>query len=210
MTRSTLFLSLGVGLLFGLSALPANATLPIRLPDCRVAYQFVSLDLSTTMPTHWSVTGPAPAAGPTLLTEPFWDDGLEPYWVQPSATSTTAQPFPPGDYAYTIRFVIPCEPANYSSLSLSGVVGADNSFDAYLNGSSTPFSSCPGSMCFNVVTNFANIGGSLVQGANTIKVVVHNDGSYTGLAFKATLTARCGWRCCMMLPVKIKGGAQAE
>ncbi len=210
MKISNAFLCLGMGLLFGFSALPANAAHPIRLPDCQVAFQPVTLDLSTTTPTNWSVTGPAPAAGPTLLTQPFWNGGLQAYWVQPSATSTTAQSFPAGDYTYRIQFVVPCEPANYSSLSLTGAIGADNSFKAFLNGSATPFANCPGPTCFAGPTNFASIAGSLVQGVNTITVVVHNDETYTGLAFKATLVARCGWRCCVTLPVAVRQGTQTE
>ena len=156
-------------------------------------------NLSTTIPTNWQVTGPS-ASGPAHTSLGDWT-ALPNNWIQPS-TSASPVHFPAGDYTYLIRFYIPCDPKNYASLSLTGAIAADNSFRAFANGSVVPFASCAGPQCYNAPANptaFGNIAGLLVRGVNTIQIVVHNNEQQSGLAVSATLTARCGVECCLLL-----------
>lgn len=189
----------GASLLLGLSAaaVPASAAGVVQLPDCRFAGETVTADLSTTIPGNWSA-----ANGPTHTSLSAWT-ALPANWIQPSTSATADASAAAGDYKYEIRFNIPCDPKNYKGLTLSGSIAADNNFKAYLNGSSTPFATCTGLLCFQqsatVPTVIAPVTSGFNWGLNSILVVVHNDGGYTGLAVKASLSAQCGEMCCHKL-----------
>lgn len=200
----------------------ANAANVTRLRDCRFAGQSLpAVDLSTTNASNWTVTGPAqpsgvPAVGgPIPATLSAWS-GMSGYWVQPFPTGTTNQygtawkNAAGGNYTYKIQFYLPCDPRNYASLSIGGAIAADNSFIAYLNGNNQ-IASCGGNNCFQNPTLFPAVASGFVAGLNTITVVVANGaGSYTGLAVKASLTAKCGKECCTQLRERGRGDMQDE
>ncbi len=170
---------------FALAALASHASAAVvRLPECKVAGQQVTANLSTNVPGIWTVTGPG-ASGPTATTLGPWT-AVSGYWVQPKtpASSPASGSSAAGDYTYTVQVYVPCEPRNYASIAIGGSIAADNSFKAYLNGSTTPFAACAGPTSFNTpATGTAfSLTGSLVRGINTITVVVHNNEPYTGLA----------------------------
>lgn len=205
------------GLLAVSASVPAGAAQIVRLPDCRFAGQsFPAADFSTNIPGNWTVTGPAqptglPAVGgPISATLSAWS-AMQGYWIQPFGTGTTNQygtawgNAAGGDYTYELKFFLPCDPKNYSRLSLDGHISADNSFVAYLN--SGQISNCSGSHCFQSATQFT--GGGFVPGLNTFRVVVNNQpGSFTGLAVRASLVAVCGKECCRQLQDRGRGSVE--
>jgi hypothetical protein len=198
MNMRTLLFSLLAGALFG--AAPAIAANMVGLPACTAQGQSMVANLSTTIPTNWQVTG-LNASGPAHTTLANWT-ALPNNWIQPSSSASPVDFQTSGDYTYLIRFYIPCDPKNYASLSLTGAIAADNSFRAFVNGSVSPFLVCAGPNCYNTPANptaFGNLAGSLVRGVNTIQIVVHNIDHQSGLAVSATLTARCGVECCLLL-----------
>ena len=213
----------GAVLLLGVStaSLPASAANVIQVPECKFAGQALpGIDLRTTNVSgtdpHWTVTGPAnpqppgtPAVGGPIHAKLTAWTAVSAQWIQPFATSTVGpygDAWPNtavGDYTYTIQFNLPCDPASYTHLGIVGSIAADNSFRAYLNGTSNLIASCATGNCFkspdgpkHIVTTTS----MFKRGLNTITVVIHNDGNYTGLAVKAGLTARCGKTCVPHLP----------
>jgi hypothetical protein len=194
----------GASLLLGVSitSAPASATTIVQLPNCTNQEGPVNADLSTAQlpgpaDPHWTVTG-TNAAGPTHSVFAAWT-ALPSYWIQPS-TSPTPSKFQAGDYTYKIQFNIPCEPRRYSILTLSGIFAADNF--AKLTVNTHPIADCPGPNCNTTPaggTAFTVSANQLVQGLNTMTVVVHNNEYYSGLAVKAMLSARCSV-CCVPLP----------
>lgn len=211
-----IFLLAGAVLLLGVSATSAPASAAsVRLPDCRFAGQTVTADLSASTPGNWTVNGPSGSSGPSQTTLSAWT-AVSGYWMQPGTSSAANSSFAAGTYTYTIQFYIPCDPKNYTGLSLNGKFAADNS--ARLKVNNGAWTQCTGgNTCFNTPVNgtgFSAIGGTgpgdLHAGPNTITVEVTNNESYTGLAVKASLTARCGKECCVQLPRRGPGGMQDE
>jgi hypothetical protein len=155
--------------------------------------------------------GSTTVGGPTAITQPFgpWS-ALPNLWIQPLATPGPANSgFAAGDYTYTLQFYLPCQPRNYAKLAIGGAIAADNNFTAYLNGNS--FLSCSTGHCFGgagtPIPVSPSVTGPFVQGLNTIKIVVHNNESYTGLAAQLTLNLTCGKECCMKLPTRDEYGS---
>lgn len=192
----------------------AVAATPVQLRECSYAGQAVTADLSTTTNAgadpHWTVSGPG-AGGPTHTTLSAWT-ALPSNWIQPtSAASNTADSgLAAGDYTYSVQFVIPCDPRNYQSIAVAGTIAADNRLMSLsINGNAVAGVACSSiNTCFNTPpggTPFTIPAGQLRPGVNTMTVVVRNDGSYTGVAVRATLRAVCGKECCRPLPPKPPG-----
>jgi hypothetical protein len=184
---------------------------PQSLPTCKEINQSVTLDLSTTsslaIDPQWTVSGVSASSSPSSNpTGPAYHLTLAqastiPGWQK---LANWVQPFPPppdasaaaGYYTYQIQFNIPCPIDSYNSLGVTGQYWADNLVTTFfVNGSSVSGAPLCSSNCYSAPTNFTIPSGSLNSGANTITVVVRNLGSYTGLAVKATLSAKCGDTC---------------
>ena len=201
MRMHNVLLCLRAGLLAGVFVTPTNAANMVYLPGCEFFDVTVTADLSTHTATNWSVTGPG-AGGPTSLTTPFapWS-ALSYLWIQPQATPGPANGnFAAGNYTYTIQFHIDCDPNDYIELLVRGQISADNSFTAYLNDTGQ-LASCPGPACYSKSVSFENFAGPFQQGTNTIKIVVHNNEGYTGVAADISLSATCGAMCCRAMKI---------
>jgi hypothetical protein len=215
MKTRTLFMILAAGLSLAVAdaGAPASAATVVRLPNCQYAGQSMSADLSTTtvvgsIDPHWVVSfGGNPISGAPGHTALSAWTALPNNWIQPSASSTTAnQNEPAGKYTYTIRFYIPCEPKNYTSLRLDGkAAGDDEVLSIALNNTVIPGANCLTGYCFqsaHTISFGAPPPSAFVRGYNTLTVVVNNDGGPSGMAAIIRLTARCGKECCMLLEKK--------
>ena len=204
------------------TAMRANLKL-VHAPECKYAGEVSHVDLSTTSANgtdpHWSVTGPNQKGfgGPTHATHSGWT-AVTGYWIQPF-TGPSSDPYGTannnarrGSYTYTIQFTLPCKPKsrrNPSGMdaSITGVMAADNSFTAKLNGHQIAACGSMGttSTCFRApVTPISYSGPYFHQGVNTLTVTVFNNSGYTGMAAKLTLNLTCGKMCCKELPSKIR------
>lgn len=173
------------------------------LPACTSPGQIVTLSLDTGTkgppPPQGQVdpiwTGISPRADVFSTTSgPWFATGSgPPRWIQYSQAGTP-QPAAAITYTYGAPFRLPMHPANYTSITITGVFGADNHGTMKLNG--TTIASCTN--CFGTpkpipalpapispATSLFNWGQSLVL------VEVVNLGSVSGLFVKAAVQAVC-------------------
>ena len=107
-------------------------------------------------------------------------------WVGPGPGGTATNV---GDYTYELQFSL-CK--NFKSPTLTVTLVADNSATVFLNGCSLG-GTVGGNSGFATPTTLPTPPPSCFQaGCNTLKVVVHNSGSVTGLDLKAVLSAAQG------------------
>lgn len=202
--RSVLLSLAGFAMVLAASAATADQTAPITVPNCQYFGQRITVDLSTT-PTagavdpSWRVSGPTGFLAPGHTTLSAWT-ALPNNWVQPSAPSPTADQEPTGDYIYSLQIFLPCDPTNYRFVDLSGDVAADNEINS-VSANGNLLVSCT-TNCFTTSTHFLVQLVQLHSGLNTLQIVVHNDGSFSGISVVAHLTLVCGRFCCRTLPVK--------
>ncbi|HEY8697847.1 MAG TPA: hypothetical protein VIM02_09530 [Rhizomicrobium sp.] len=206
--RSVLLSLAGFAMVLAASAATADQTAPITVPNCEYFGQRITVDLSTT-PTvgavdpSWRVSGPTGFLAPGHTTLSAWT-ALPNNWVQPSAPTVTAVHEPPGDYTYSLQIFLPCDPTNYRVVDLSGNIAADNEILSVSANGNPSVASCGGT-CFNTPPGGTPFGIPIAQlhsGLNTLQVVVHNEGSYSGISVVAHLTLVCGRYCCRTLPIK--------
>lgn len=135
------------------------------------------------LPPTWVIT---PLISSNWLTIP------NSQWISFNSAGSGSSPV--GDYCYTICF---CLDKGFQSVSLSGLLRADNDAQVFVNGNliattppTTSFSSPTPTPFSTTNTAFFHDGPD-----NCIDVVVHNDGGPTGLNLTGQLTAVAG-RCC--------------
>ncbi len=97
-----------------------------------------------------------------------------------------------GDYAFEFQFnSCPCNDGEASALALSFL--ADNGATVYMNGA--PIFSTTGDKNFTGAPLNVNYTGKFATGANKLRIVVHNEGSVTGLdavvRIKGATTGAC-------------------
>ena len=135
---------------------------------------------------RWKVNGST-----AYTTDPVtgaWTPTLAPArWIQPVASPTPSTNIPTGDYTYTLQFNM-----DMFDLRLEGKLAADNSAKVfYLN---NLIASCAGPNCFNIPQ--APLSFSIKCGQlnpNALKIVVNNQGSYSGLVVNGRLTVKRFW-----------------
>jgi hypothetical protein len=175
------------------------------LPNCTPG-QTVTLNLSTGM------LGPAPPPG---RTDPIWrvmwpphdafttttgggpwyaPGSTPPFWIQPHPAGTP-QTLAGGtwSYVYGARFSTPLSPSAYQSVTINGIVAADNKLAMKLNG--TVIASCTNAAtCFAYPTTINSPPASAftTSGSNLLTVEVNNvTTSWTGLYVRAAVKAKC-------------------
>jgi hypothetical protein len=176
--------------------LPKDHNAP-GLPMCGMASQPVAIDLSTTSTPgttdpYWLVTkGISSPIAPYHTKLSAWT-ALSNNWVEPTkpdsngdADSSAAS----GDYTYTTWFNLPCPPESYSNLQLVGSVAGDNNVTIYLN--SFLLASCTNGYCFQGAGMPFTASAPFHGGINSLSVVVHNSGAYTGVSVSAVLNGTC-------------------
>lgn len=184
----------------------------VSVPECRYAGDEVHVDFSTNNGS-WTSTGPAQAGlgGPTAVTFSGWSANNG-YWIQPFSASQVNGSALSGTYTYTLAFNLPCMPESYQTLSISGTMAADNTFQASLNGHAIAACSNPSS-CPSTATPVSTQASYFQQGQNVLTVTVVNTpysqnpktGLWTGLGAKMTLNVQCGKMCCQPLPTRPRG-----
>jgi hypothetical protein len=182
---------------------PPAGYVPLTVGQCIQADSKFLVPLDTTSTSgitdpHWLVIGPTGGLLPPYhATLSAWT-ALKNNWVeptQPGVNDVADGNAQMGTYTYAIWFDLPCPPESYSNLQLTGSVAADNEATVYLNGFAV--ASCTSGTCFyNSPFSFTAFTPFL-PGINSLTVVVHNDGAYTGVAVKAELAGICLGKSCV-------------
>ncbi len=142
--------------------------------------QTVSINTRT---APWMVaTGNGPAVPvSTNVSNPGWSPLAPAGWVGPPALSGTS-------YTYTLQIEIPkCTIG--ARVGLKGTFGADNSAILYLD--NTQISATSGGINGFQAPNFGSFSTVLTPGPHTLKVVVSNPHSVTGLILQGGLITQC-------------------
>jgi hypothetical protein len=217
------------------AAQPVPAPVPHpTLPSCREPNQTVTLDLGTglslagaTLPTtsgtadpKWTVHVGTALPSPAYTTAPVgpWhvpavgtgaEAGLPAgTWIQPSKLGQADSGAAAGNYVYRLTFTLPYDSYYYTSISLIGIMAADNSFvSVKLNGHAVTLTpAClAADNCFqnpvSIVSASApwNSFSSGMNGTNTLDIEVNNESIYTGLYVQAKVQAVCS-KCTMPAP----------
>jgi hypothetical protein len=133
-----------------------------------------------TSATGWIVQAPPSGSVVPAVT-------ITPYvsWHAPLGTShwiaNVANAYAPGYYTYVYRFCLCAQPKGLrqSATTMFVSILADNEFKAYVN-STGPFLQ-GGGYSFQNPTSGSPPSNAFLSGWNTLKIVVHNDSSVTGL-----------------------------
>lgn len=173
------------------SPLPIGAKVaPATLGCCKCLGGTNTLDLSTLPSNAWTVNNGAPVAFLSTI-HPFWD--INPgaaNWVSTAANGGTGS-IPAGTFEYRLDFFVP-ECTIGQTVTLTGNVGGDDEFDAYLDNAAGLLGQCHTGWCFNKgkvqLQSFTKTVGS---GNHTLIVRVGNSGGPSGMFVNATLTGEC-------------------
>lgn len=184
---------LGVAAVVPQASAGPTAAIP-TLGCCRCLRGTNLLDLSTIATVPWTVAAGAASPIPAVVVptpNPYWNlptSGAQ--WV--SASTAGASWLPGGTYVYRLQFYVPrCTIPQ--TVRLTGVAGADDDFNLYIDSNPTPVSSCSGGWCFNTSnpTPPFTVNG-IGPGLHTLTMsVVNGSAGPTGMFVSAVLEGTC-------------------
>jgi hypothetical protein len=170
-------------------AIPAQGRVA-TLGCCKCLGGTNTLDLSTIPSNAWTVNNGSPVSFLTSI-HPLWD--INPgaaKWVSTAANGGTGS-IPAGTSEYRMSFFVP-ECTIGQSVTLTGNVGGDDGFQAFLDNPAGLLAQCNTGWCFNKGhVQLQTFTKTVVPGPHMLIVRVDNGGGPSGMFVNATLTGAC-------------------
>jgi len=166
-----------------------NGTDRVNSDHCRVCGD-LDQTMTTGSPGWMLVSGPGittPVAPTVVSAFPGWGTVPGASWISVDSSRGSKQ----GDYVYEYSFCL-CATAKVPTLSLSFL--ADNGATVLLNGKQIHATTGNGNFKAppKTVTYSGSVSDWIIPGMNTLRIVVRNDSSVTGLSASLRLTAAAG------------------